>query len=452
MDKIRFDSSLATCIETLLQFVPPDVLERSVFIRDINGQLGIILASELSEARINSITTALSAKLGAYARPYSMVADQNSFGAQELFAEAQNHPPINIGNALIRLLDRRAVGVDWLSPPATHRTGSLPCFVFASIKGGVGRSTALCVAAAHFSRRGFRVLAIDFDLEAPGIGSMLLHENELPRFGSLDFLVESQVGGFDTGLIPEMIGGSYLGKAGARVDVLPAIGKATLDAPHNALAKIARAYLEMQPADGGPLITLGGKLKKLVELCEATTLYDVILVDSRAGLHESTAAAMLALGGEILLFGANQPQTFQGYKLLFAHLAQFSIDPTNDWRDRLTFVHAKAGRTDKVKQDVVEKFRDLSRLLTVASVSMNGHGDEPITAEDIDFVWDDSRVSELPEEPTECRVLHILDDGQYRDFDPISRSDLLDSACYEHTFSDLLQYLDEEIDSMLEAK
>lgn len=445
MDKTRFDSSLAICVDALLKFFEPEVLARSALIRDINGQLGVVLACELSDEKKNEVTSELSAKLGAYARPYALVTDQNGFDADGLLAEAQVCPALSVAGTQIRLLDRRAVGIDWLSAPAAHQPGSIPCFVFASIKGGVGRSTALCVAAAHLSRRGRRVLAIDFDLEAPGIGSMLLQENELPQFGSLDFLVESQVGGFDASLVQDMVGGSYLGAAGARVDIIPAIGKVTLDHPQNALAKIARAYLEMQPSGEEELVTLGGKLKKLVELCKATESYDVILVDSRAGLHESTAAAMLALGGEVLLFGTHQPQTFQGYKLLLAHLAQFSFDPANDWRERLSFVHSKAGRTDKEKQEAAEKFRDLYRLISTPYTSTTVGENEHITAEDTDFIWDDSQENDLQEEDVECRVLHILDDGQYHDFDPISKRDLLDFASYEHTFGDLIQYLDEEI-------
>lgn len=452
MAKIRFDSSLLACVETLLEFFQPKELAGSAFIRDINGQLGVVFASVMSDKKKDKVASALIAKLGAYARPYALITDRNGFDAVDMLAEARVLPPFVIAGVKIHLLDRRAVGVDWLNAPAMPHVGSIPRFVFASIKGGVGRSTALCVAAAHLSRRGHRVLAIDFDLEAPGIGSMLLHENELPQFGSLDFLVESQVGGFDASLIQDLIGNSFLGGAGARVDVVPAIGKATLDHPQNALAKIARAYLEMQHGDEGTLITLGGKLKKLVALCEATGLYDVILVDSRAGLHESTAAAMLALGGEVLLFGTHQPQTFQGYKLLFAHLAQFSNDPANDWRDRLTFVHAKAGRADRAKQDAVEKFRDLCSMVAAPSTSMVEEESEAITAEDIDFVWDDTQDGYSQEEAAECRVLHILDDGQYHDFDPISRGDLLDFACYEHTFGDLIQYLDEDIAATAEKK
>ncbi len=444
MDKTRFDSSLSVFVDVLKGFFEPNVITQSALIRDINGQLSVILASHLSDDDKEKVTFALQNKLGSYARPYALLADKTDFDAEALLAEARSCPKFFISGVNVHLIDRRAIGIDWLSAPATHLSGCIPRVVFSSIKGGVGRSTALCVAAAYLSRRGRRVLAIDFDLEAPGIGSMLLVEDELPWFGSLDFLVESQVGGFDEKMLPNMIGGSYLGGAGGRVDVIPAIGKTTLDNPQNALAKIARAYLEMQPSDEEAPITVGGKLKKLVDLCEATDSYDVILVDSRAGLHESTAATLLSLGGNILLFGTNQPQTFQGYKLLFAHLARFSIDPIDDWRDRLTFVHSKAERADKAKQEVAGKFREVFQLVVVSDVPADESEDERLTAEDVEFVWDDSK-SDMLSEQTECNVLHVLDDGQYRDFDPIAKRDLLEFDSYEHTYADLINYLDEQV-------
>ena len=42
-------------------------------------------------------------------------------------------------------------------------------YTFYSYKGGVGRSLALACAAHAFAERGLRVLAVDFDLEAPGL-------------------------------------------------------------------------------------------------------------------------------------------------------------------------------------------------------------------------------------------------------------------------------------------
>lgn len=421
------------------------MITQSALIRDINGQLSVILAGEFTDEIKEAIATELRRNLGSYARAYALIADRNDFDAEALLVEASHCPILVVSRVQAHLIDRRAVGLDWLSAPATHQAGNIPRIVFSSIKGGVGRSTALCVAAAYLSRRGLRVLAIDFDLEAPGIGSMLLDENELPLFGSLDFLVESQVGGFDESMLTNMIGGSYLGAAGSRVDVIPAIGTATLANPQNALAKIARAYLEMQPNDDEVQVTLGGKLKKLVEFCEASDSYDVILVDSRAGLHESTAATLLALGGNILLFGTDQPQTFQGYRLLLAHLARFSIDPIDDWRERLTFVHSKAARADKSQQEVEGKFREVFHLISPSELPMSEIEAERLTAEDVEIVWDDSLKDEIQSEQAECDVLHVLDDGQYRDFDPISQRELLEFKSYEHTFAELINYLDEQV-------
>ena len=69
--------------------------------------------------------------------------------------------------------------------------------VFASQKGGVGRSTALAVAATEFAYRGKSILAIDLDLEAPGLGGMLLPADELSAFGALDSYVENGRGPID---------------------------------------------------------------------------------------------------------------------------------------------------------------------------------------------------------------------------------------------------------------
>ena len=54
---------------------------------------------------------------------------------------------------------------------------------------------------------------------------------------------------------------------------------------------------------------------EMIDRFENSGAYDVILVDARAGLHETTAAAILAIGGDVLLFGLDHPQTFLGYKL-----------------------------------------------------------------------------------------------------------------------------------------
>ena len=61
---------------------------------------------------------------------------------------------------------------------------------FYSFKGGVGRSMALANAAVELAKRGRRVLAVDFDLEAPGLDTfdVLRPRDEVP--GIIDFVHE----------------------------------------------------------------------------------------------------------------------------------------------------------------------------------------------------------------------------------------------------------------------
>ena len=62
---------------------------------------------------------------------------------------------------------------------------------FYSYKGGVGRSMALANVAVLLARRGLRVLAVDWDLEAPGIENYFSHfEVEGDRPGLLSLLIQ----------------------------------------------------------------------------------------------------------------------------------------------------------------------------------------------------------------------------------------------------------------------
>lgn len=60
---------------------------------------------------------------------------------------------------------------DLISDPA-------PFVTFYSYKGGVGRSMAVLNVSALLAARGFRVLVIDFDLEAPGLSHLLVEARE----------------------------------------------------------------------------------------------------------------------------------------------------------------------------------------------------------------------------------------------------------------------------------
>jgi len=59
---------------------------------------------------------------------------------------------------------------------------------FYSFKGGVGRTMALVNVAVEFANRGQKVLALDFDLEAPGLDTFDLGRPPRPTPGILDFV------------------------------------------------------------------------------------------------------------------------------------------------------------------------------------------------------------------------------------------------------------------------
>ncbi len=61
---------------------------------------------------------------------------------------------------------------------------------FYSYKGGVGRTTALINVAAELSRRGRKVLVVDFDLEAPGITSYDFCAKAATTPGVVDYICE----------------------------------------------------------------------------------------------------------------------------------------------------------------------------------------------------------------------------------------------------------------------
>jgi hypothetical protein len=330
------------------------------------------------------------------------------------------------------------VGADWLRRPAPLAS-SPPRFVFASLKGGVGRSTALAVAAAALAATGMRVLAIDLDMEAPGLGAMLLDEGTLPKFGIVDALVENGFGSLDDTFMADLVGPSALASRHGRIDVVPAFGSRSLAHPGDVLAKLARAYAEDPREDGTPA-TLLDQVSELVDRLADERRYNAVLVDARAGLHESTASAILGLGAHVFLFGLDEPQTFQGYEFLLAHLARLAgPDSTADWPGRLTMVQGRAPLDEGLRAGFADKCRELFERSGLAP-SARPATDVQLPAEPFHNVpWDDNdQLSDeelLPsEEISPKQPLAILDDPRYSNFAPAKRRDLLQEAVYRSTF------------------
>ncbi len=437
---IRFDDSLPTLARVIADELGSAGLATGVVLRDSVGRLAFFSADKLESPTVERLSQRLCDTLGPYARTDRVVAGVNDYGAERVL----NDPtvlPVTAGEYPLRLVDRRLVGIDWLRAPSPVAAPP-PRLVFASIKGGVGRSTALAVTAADLASRGLRVLAIDLDMEAPGLGPMLLDEGTLPEYGVLDALVENGLSGLDEVFLADLIGPSALAGGRGRIDVMPVLGRRSLQNPADVLAKIARAYVEDSDANGD-IATIRDQIGSLLGNFSDPMRYDAILVDARAGLHETTASAIMGLGAEVFLFGLDEPQTWQGLQVLLAHLARFADPdgPAPEWLSRLTIVQGKA----PANSELCAVFAERCRTLVAATVLGPRHpaGNEPLmrTGPFRDIPWDDEAPDEevLPDVDWSARdPVAILEDNLFRGFNPLTRRDLLEKRVYHLPFGQLL--------------
>ena len=166
-------------------------LEWLIVNRDLNGRVRLIVPEqtredEVQRAGIEAIYQALAERLAPHAYAASMGVLYEA--TQEDAQQGASSYPLN-GFDRVWVVDRLTTEANW-ARIAPETTG-VPRVVFFSIKGGVGRSTALAATAWHLAQAGKRVLVLDLDLESPGLSSALLpperrqhrrHQQSFPRW------------------------------------------------------------------------------------------------------------------------------------------------------------------------------------------------------------------------------------------------------------------------------
>ena len=350
MTTIRFHDALRRAALALQDpRVPADRPVR--IIRDIYGRLRFAVDCAAADFPLEArqYLEATQHSLSPYATGEDLLFQESFSFPDRVFGSSDWHRTIvplgvneddePLGETEVMLLDRQVTGQDWLRPTEEAK-GHPHRVVFFGLKGGVGRSTALCMTAWGLARAGKRVLLVDFDLESPGLSGLVLPPEKVAAFGVMDWLVEDAVGQGDS-VLPEMVSASPLGEStqGA-IRVAAAMGQQEIDY----LAKLARAYAEV-PSPQGPQ-RLGERLRRMVQALEARENPDVVLIDSRAGLHDLAAAAITGLADTALLFATDSAQTWQGYEQLFAHW-QRRPEVVRHVRERLAIVRALTPKSDR---------------------------------------------------------------------------------------------------------
>ena len=349
-----FDQILPRVAETLhvhadrLPIIGPILVNR-----DLNGRIRLVVGEPAcnhptAKQAIDAIACELQERLGPHAYPAeNAVLFESDLGS--VCAGATSFPLEGFEG--VKVIDRLATEGNWASI-APESTG-VPRIVFFSIKGGVGRSTALAASAWALAQAGQRVLVLDLDLESPGLSSALLPEERRPTYGIADWLVEDLVGNDGT-VFEDMMATSTLSHDG-EIYVVPAHGRN----PGEYVAKLGRVWMPKTRSDGRRE-AWSQRLSRLIDALEARWQPDVILLDSRAGIDEVASSCVTDLGAYlVLLFAIDGEQTWSGYRILFRHWRTSGV--AEAIRERLQVVGAMIPETDAAQyfSDMREHSSDL---------------------------------------------------------------------------------------------
>lgn len=253
-------------------------------------------------------------------------------------AEGQHQSDLSV-----RLLDRQVIGQDWLRTRRFHAEGHAPRVVFYGLKGGVGRSSALAMTAYRMAQQGKRVLLLDFDLESPGLSGLLLPAERVAAAGLVDWFIEDAVGQ-GSSVLNDLVSDSPLAEhTSGSIRVAAAMGQGE----PAYLSKLARVYADVPSSDGPQ--SFADRMVRLVDLLEQQEKPDVVLIDSRAGLHDVAAVAIAGLATVALLFATDTVQNWQGYAQLFSHWQQRPA-VLRQVRERLVMVQALQPESDTMSR------------------------------------------------------------------------------------------------------
>lgn len=295
-----------------------DTITRFSVVRDVRGRVRLVVdrVGQL-QPPLDALGAALSAALGKYFVPPILSAASGGEVqrlARQILEHTSNAWPTGWPRSVRNVLGgaqtpiavgQRWTGIDrtlgkeaWLTstppkPPWPLVKGRTPAIVtFHSFKGGVGRSTLVAAYAVALASRPTprRVAVVDLDLEAPGIGALLAAESER---GVLDVLVDH----IATGEIN--LQGAYAradigGAADPWITVFPA-GRPG----EGYIQKLAR--LDFSSTEPGKANPVGAALEAMLKKMKAD--FDVILLDSRAGLHDLAGMSLHGLAHiDVLVF------------------------------------------------------------------------------------------------------------------------------------------------------
>lgn len=286
--------------------------------------------------------------------PNLSLANKNLY--ETAWKEAHPEP---LGQERKFILDRRLSKDAWLGTPVENPWPLIeqtpPVISFYSFKGGVGRTTALLAVAINLARAGKSAVVIDFDLEAPGVGSSLQPiQGVTPGLGVLEFLLDFPVapaGSLDIGEFYHQCDDRKIIKDGEPIYVVPS---GEVDKWY--LEKLARVNYEYLYQTAGT-DTSSSPLHALLKLLRGKLNPDVFLVDSRAGFHDLGGLSLSGIAHFQVLFGLDSLQSWDGISLAVAHLGKDMVQSDKVQRD-CAIVHSMVSPNASIREKQLQRFKE----------------------------------------------------------------------------------------------
>lgn len=212
---------------------------------------------------------------------------------------------------------------------------------FFSFKGGVGRTTSMALLAARYAREGRKVVCIDLDLEAPGLGEVTGAPGEV---GTLDLLLGFHISGeVPSDHVIEVVRQGTV--AGASVAVIPAGG---LDDSY--VEKVAR--LDYLSAEGQSPVEEG--LRTMLRTVRSTLNPELIFLDARAGIHDLAGMAVLSLAHASVVVVRPERQSKAGLSLVLPLYAARRHGPERRLLLALAFVEKTSAEVDRWRGEIYD--------------------------------------------------------------------------------------------------
>jgi hypothetical protein len=367
---IRFDDAWAGALQVAAD-AASNTHRDVILVRDLLGRVSLVIddlaGADTAENAVaaglaDDLAVPLATAAGRFTGPTPVTLASDLFSPDPILLSPDiiTIAEATAGRGQVRILERGVVGAEWLHtrPPgddgsAIHRVALY------GFKGGVGRSTATFMLAAELAARDRVVLVVDLDLESPGVGALLQADDDLPDYGFVDYLAESAVGN-ESGL--ELVVQSGMAPVSGNGEIWVAAPGSRPREGYNYLAKLNRAYLDLPGGDHqGRRGGLAGRIDAAIGYCENEVERktgrrpDVVLLDSRAGVHDIAAIVITQLADLSLLFALDSSQTWNGYRLLFQQWSQVP-EQAREIRNRLQMVASMVPRADR--DAYLERFRD----------------------------------------------------------------------------------------------